>query len=280
MTEPKSMNTTASFPGVAGDVHEVLRRSISELLAPLDQLAAKSANLLARPIGHFERDGRRYEIPRYVFVGPKGGDTPIPVGIFAGIYGDEPEGVRALVRFAQWLEAEPELAAGYCLFLYPACNPTGLEAGTAFSSYGKDLNLELLKISAEPEVGLLQAELAAQPLEGIVKLHTNAKSSTFHGLVRGETFAQELLAPALAAAAALLPVEEAAHIEGFRARDVSYDHYEGGLTNPPKLLPRPFEVILETPGQVPAYLREWALVVALRSLLIEYRKFMAYAPNL
>lgn len=274
------MNTTTSLSPVAASGNEIRRRSLSELLAPLDQLAAKSANLLARPIGHFERDGRRYEIPRYVFVGPKGGDTPIPVGIFAGIYGDEPEGVRALVRFAQWLEARPELAAGYCLFLYPACNPTGLEAGTAFSSHGKDLNLELLKISAEPEVSLLQAELAAQPLEGIIKLHTNAQSRTFHGLVRGEMFAQELLAPALAAATALLPAEESARIEGFRARDVSYDHYEGGLTNLPKLPPRPFEVILETPGQVPVYLREWALVVALRSLLVEYRKFIAYAPNL
>jgi murein peptide amidase A len=274
------MNTIAGFSRVVGAASEVHRRPLSELLAPLDQLAAKSANLLARPIGHFERDGRRYEIPRYVFVGPKAGDTPIPVGIFAGIYGDEPEGVQAVVRFAQWLEARPELAAGYCLFLYPACNPTGLEAGTAFSSHGKDLNLELLTITVEPEVRLLQADLAAQPLEGIIKLHTNSNSRTFSGLVRGEMLARQLLDPALAAAADLLPVDEVARIDGFRTRDVSYDHYEGGLTHPPKPLPSPFEVILETPGQVPAYLREWALVVALRSLLTEYRKFIAYAPNL
>ena len=274
------MTTTANSSTVAGDWSEVQRRSIHELLAPLDQLAAKSANLVARPLGHFERDGRRYEIPRYVFVGPQGGDAPIPVGIFAGIYGDEPEGVWALVKLAQLLEAHPQLATGYCLFLYPACNPTGLEAGTALSSRGKDLNLELLKISAEPEVCLLQAELAAQPLEGIIKLHTNAQSSTFYGLVRGETLTRQLLDPALAAATELLPGAEAARIEGFRARDVSYDYYEGGLTNPPKLSPRPFEVIFETPGQVPAYLREWALVAALRSLLSEYRKFIAYAPNL
>jgi len=274
------MNPTTSFSTVSEAGCEFQRRSLSALLAPLDQLAAKSASLLARPIGHFERDGRRYEIPRYIFVGPTSGDTPIPVGIFAGIYGDEPEGVRALVRFAQWLEARPELAAGYCLFLYPACNPTGLEAGTAFSSQGKDLNLELLTISAEPEVRLLQAELTSQPLDGIIKLHTNSKSSTFSGLVRGEMLARQLLDPTLAAAADLLPAEEASRIDGFRARDVSYDHYEGGLTNPPKLPPRPFEVILETPGLVPAYLREWALVLALSSLLVEYRKFIAYAPNL
>lgn len=273
------MNTIANLPTPARTSQERQQRPISDLLAPLDQMVAKSANLLARPIGQFERDGRRYEIPGYVFVGPRGGDVSIPIGIFAVIFGDEPEGGRALVRLAQLLEAQPDLATGYCLFLYPACNPTGLEAGTAFTSRGKDLNLELLNISAEPEARLLQAELASQSLEGIIKLHTKAESSTFYGLVRGETLARQLLDPALAAAVSLLPVDDA-HIDGFRARDVTYDHYEGGLANPPNAPVRPFEVILETPGKVPADLRERALVAALGSILSEYRKFIAYAPNL
>lgn len=268
---------SSAAPAVANAAPQ---RSIADLLAPLDQLAAKSSSLIAKPVGHFERNGQRYEIPRYIFVGPKAGDAPIPVGIFAGIYGDEPEGARALVKFAQMLEANPELAAGYCLFLYPVCNPTGLEANTAFSSNGKDLNSEILKISAEPEARLLQAELAAQSLEGFIRLQTNAASYEFHGLVRGETFARQLLEPAFAAAAELLPVERTVHIAGFRARDVSYDHYEGGLSTPPKAQIRPFEIILEAPGQAPVYLQEWALAVALRAILTEYRKFIAYAPNL
>ncbi len=274
------MKTTALAPAIRAGFNLRERPTLADLLAPLDQLAAKSSNLLARPLGQFERDGHSYAMPRYIFVGPQGGDVPIPVGIFAGIYGDEPEGTRALVKFAQLLEAHPELAAGYVLFLYPACNPTGLAAGTAFSSRGKDLNLELVKISHEPEARWLQSELASQHLEGIIKLHTKAGSNTFYGLVRGETLARQLLDPALAAAAELLPVAEDSGIEAFRARDVSYDHYEGGSPTAPEAPTRPFEVILETPGQVPAYLREWAFVLALRSILTEYRKFLAYAPNL
>lgn len=274
------MSTTTVTSAAPVVTNAAPQRSIADLLAPLEQLAAKSSSLIAKPVGHFERNGRRYEIPRYIFVGPKAGAAPIPVGIFAGIYGDEPEGARALVKFAQMLEANPELAAGYCLFLYPVCNPTGIEANTPFSSNGKDLNSEILKISAEPEVRLLQAELAAQSLEGFIRLQTNAASNEFHGLVRGETFARQLLDPALAAAAELLPVDRGEHIAGFRARDVSYDHYEGGLSTPPKAPIRPFEIILETPGQAPVYLQEWALAVALRAILAEYRKFIAYAPNL
>ena len=274
------MKTTVFAPILTSSLGANEKHSIADLLAPLDQLAAKSSHLMARPIGQFERNGRSYEIPRYIFLGPQGGDVTIPIGVFAGIHGDEPEGAHALVKLVQLLESHPELATGYCLFLYPLCNPTGFENGTAFSSRGKDLNLELLKISAEPEARLLQEELRSQPLEGIIKLHTKAGSSTFYGLVRGETLARQLLDPALAAAAELLPIADDVRIEGFRARDVSYDHYEGGLTNPPHAPTRPFEVILETPGQVPAYLREWALVLALRSILTEYRKFLAYAPNL
>ena len=37
---------------------------------------------------------RAYELPRYLFIGPKGGDDTIRVGLFAGIHGDEPEGVQ------------------------------------------------------------------------------------------------------------------------------------------------------------------------------------------
>ncbi|MEY2465726.1 MAG: murein peptide amidase [Verrucomicrobiota bacterium] len=254
-------------------------RRIAELLAPLDLLAAKSSSLIAWPIGNFERDGRQYEIPRYIFVGPQDGDTSIPIGIFAGVHGDEPEGVRALVKFVRLLESKPEWAAGYCLFIYPICNPTGLEANTAFSSNGKDLNREMIKFSAEPEVSLLQAELAARPVNGIIKLHNNRADDAFHALARGETLAKHLLEPALALAAGLLKACDGGI--KFCARDTSYDHYEGGLSKLAEEVPvAPFEIALETPVSASVEAREAALVAALVAILAEYRKFLAYAPNL
>ena len=41
-----------------------------------------------------------------------------------------------------------------------------------------------------------------------------------------------------------------------------------------------FEITLETPGLAPRYLQEQALVAALLMILGEYRRVMAYAPNL
>jgi protein MpaA len=257
------------------------RRSIAALLAPLDQIALHSPNLVANYEARFEAGNESYELPRYLFVGPRGGDTPIRVGIFAGIHGDEPEGTHAIVQFIKLLETKPELAAGYYLSLYPVCNPTGFEDGTRFSRSGKDLNREFWKNSSEPEARLLQAELVSRSFQGIISLHTDDTSDGFYGFAHGATLTKHLIEPALQAAEKLLARNDNRIIDGFRARNgVITDKYDGILSAPPKVRPRPFEIILETPAAPPEYQKQFAFVAALQTILAEYRKFIAYAPNL
>jgi hypothetical protein len=257
------------------------RRSIAELLAPLEKIAANSTNLVANHDARFMAGGETYVLPRYLFVGPRGGDTPIRIGIFAGIHGDEPEGVHALVQFVKLLEAKPELATGYYLSLYPICNPTGFEDNTRHARSGKDLNREFWRNSAEPEVRLLQAELQSRSFQGIISLHTDDTSDGFYGFVRGAMLTKHLIEPALAAAEKFLPRNELPVIDGFNARrGIIRDCYEGVLTAPPRMRPRPFEIILETPATPPNYLKELAFVVSLQTILLEYNQFIAYAPNL
>jgi murein peptide amidase A len=259
----------------------IQRRSIAELLAPLEKIAATSPNLVANHDAKFEVNGESCELPRYLFVGPRGGDTPIRLGIFAGVHGDEPEGVHALVQFIKLLDAKPELAAGYYLSFYPVCNPTGFEDGTRFTRSGKDLNREFWKNSGEPEIRLLEAELKSRSFQGLISLHTDDTSHGFYGFVGGATLTKNLIKPALAAAEKFLPRDERPVIDGFKARNgIVRDCYDGILSAPPKLRPRPFEIILETPTAPPEYLKELAFVAALQTILLEYNKFIAYAPNL
>ena len=70
-----------TFPGLE-------RRSIRRLLEPLDHLAANSNRFIGASPGHFSLDGRPYSLPRYLYVGPKGGGDVILIGIFATIHGD------------------------------------------------------------------------------------------------------------------------------------------------------------------------------------------------
>jgi hypothetical protein len=273
--------TIATHSKVAAQPARQPRRDLAELLAPLEEIAALSHNLVANHDARFEVDGASYELPRYLFVGPRGGDTPIRIGIFAGIHGDESEGVHALIQFIKLLESKPELATGYYLSFYPVCNPTGFEDNTRHSRAGKDLNREFWRNSTEPEVRLLQAELISRSFQGIISLHTDDTSTGFYGFAHGATLTKNLIAPALAAAEKFLPRDERRVIDGFNARNgIIREAYEGILHAPPKLRPRPFEIILETPAAPPEYLKELAFVSALQTILLEYNKFIAYAPNL
>ena len=229
----------------------------------------------------FTCGGESYELPRYLFIGPKGGGDVIRLGLFAGIHGDEPEGVHALIQFLKLLEDKPELATGYCLSVYPVCNPTGFEDRTRDGRSGKDLNREFWNGSTEPEVKLLQAELLAQSFHGIISLHTDDSSRGFYGYAHGATLTKNLIEPALQAAEQFLPRNGNGTIDGFPAcNGIIRDSFPGVLSAPPKVRPRPFEIILETPQHAPNYLKEAALVAALRMILIRYREMMAHAPNL
>jgi len=257
------------------------QRSIADLLAPLDQLAVKSTNLITKRGGRFDVGGHVYEMPRYFFIGPGSGGDPIRLGLFAGIHGDEPGGVHALIRFVNLLETQSELATGYCLFIYPVCNPTGFEDCTRHSRNGKDLNREFWRRSSEPEVRLLESELVSHSFDGIIALHTDDSSHGFYGFAHGATLTKHLIEPALKAAEEFLPRNGNEVIDGFPARNgIIRQGYNGVLSAPPIVRPPPFEIVLEVPSAPPTYLKEAAFVAALRTILIRYREFIAYAPNL
>jgi hypothetical protein len=257
------------------------RRSLDDLLASLDRVAAISSSLIANHGAKFEQGGEQYQLPRYLFIGPNGGDEPFRIGLFAGLHGDEPEGVHALITLLRVLDRAPEVAEGYCLFVYPVCNPTGFEDGTRNSRSGKDLNREFWRGSSEPEVRLLESELVAHSFHGLISLHTDNTSHGFYGYAHGHTLTRNLVEPALKAAEEYLPRNHNGRIDGFCARKgIIRDSYEGILRGPPKVKPQPFEIILETPHAAPASLKEAAFVAALQTILVRYREFIAFAPNL
>ena len=224
---------------------------------------------------------RTHDLPRYLFLGPKGGGDTLRIGVFAGIHGDEPEGVHALIRFLSLLDSEPGLAKDYCIFAYPVCNPTGFEDRTRHARSGLDPNREFWRGSREPEIKLQESELVSHSFHGIISLHTDDSSHGFYGFAHGATLTRNLIEPALRAAEHFLPRNGHDTIDGFRARNgIIRQSYEGVLRAPPTVRPRPFEITLETPQAPPNYLKEAAFVAALRMILARYRELIAFAPNL
>jgi len=276
------MNTTLSKSNSIAPAKPLPeRRAVDRLLAALDQFADAS-HILKHSLGRFESGEETYSLPRYVYLGQKGGGDTIRIGIFATIHGDEPEGALALTRFVSALEKNPEIAKGYALFLYPICNPTGFEDNTRHSRSGKDLNREFWKQSAEPEIRGLESEIIMHAFDGIITLHSDDTSDGLYGFVGGDVLSENLLEPALREAEQFLPRNQRRIIDGFPAeRGIINSGYSGVLKSIPGLPPRPpFEITLETPQKAPLHRQVEAFAAALQTILVEYRYLIAIAQNI
>lgn len=267
--------------GVLESVPRAPKRSLDRLLDPLQPLLAGSRHLVGNRGARLDPASPHSVLPRYLFVGPEGGGERIRIGLFAVLHGDEPEGAHALVRFLELLEQHPGLAAGYGLYVYPVCNPTGYVDGTRETRDGVDLGGAFWRGSSAPEIRLLEQELATHAFHGLISLHSDRASEGVYGHVAGAMLTQHLLEPALEAAAQYLPRNRSGLIDGVPARNgIIRRKREGVLSVPPGVRPRPFQIVLETPQAAPQFLQEQAMVVALGTILAEHRRFIAYAADL
>ncbi|MFO1488222.1 MAG: succinylglutamate desuccinylase/aspartoacylase family protein [Verrucomicrobiota bacterium] len=276
------MSTTlVKSPGTISAPSSWQKRPVERLLAPLDALAESSPHFISKSLGQFESAGHTYRLPRYVYLGPRGGGDTIRIGIFATIHGDEPEGALALSRFVNLLESNREIAKGYALFLYPVCNPTGFEDNTRHSRSGKDLNREFWRQSTEPEVRWLESEIWTHAFDGIVTLHSDDTSDGLYGFVSGAVLSENLLEPALREAERFLPRNRGDVIDGFTAHDgIITDCYPGVLKGLQGVSRPPFEITFETPQRTPLHRQVEAFSAALQAILTEYRYLQAIAQNI
>lgn len=246
--------------------------ALRSLLLPLLLEVAASPYLIADSIGMWRVDEERFWMPRFIFQRTPQTKRRIKVGIFAGIHGDEPEAVLGLVDFVRGLNARPEVARDYRLFIYPLCNPGGLVDGTRCSRFGADLNREFWQDSPEPEVRLLEAEIRRQQFDGIISLHTDDTSDGVYGFAQCGAGTDDLLNDALETAHHALPRCRSKLIDGFAATNaIVRTCYAGVLSAPAEQQPRPWEIILETPQRAPARLQRQAFMLAVAMILGRYR---------
>jgi hypothetical protein len=256
-------------------------QKLRRLYAPFLGLAETSREVIGTVAGRFYEDSRYYTIPRFVFLGPQTSMPQRRIGLFALVHGDEPAGAYALLRLLETLADRPALATGYDLVCYPICNPTGYEDGTRHNRTGRDLNREFWRDSDQPEIQILEAELATQDFEGIIALHADDTSDGLYGYAHGRVLNENLLIPALHASEKVLPRNHGSVIDGFTAwAGVIGDCFKGVLAPPPEQRPRPFEIIFETPARALLEQQVSAAEIALETILAEYRGFIAYAANL
>jgi murein peptide amidase A len=277
------MQTTKATKDFAGHrkPHAQSIRSVDETLSTTDHLAANSIGLLRKPLPSFTSRNREFYLPRYLFVGPKGGVEPIRVGFFAGVYGDEPEGTFALLDFVEHLEKEAEIAHDYCLFLYPIVNPTGFAANTKLTQDGVNIANEIWKNSTSTEVQALQSELWMHGFDGIVSFRTASHAEELSVAIGGPIFFRHLLGTTLPSVQDILPQVVNSGADALpRWKSILLDEPNELIRAAPGLKPRPFEIVITLPKNAPLYRIKTAASLLLQSVLVEYRKFIAFGANI
>lgn len=232
-------------------------------------------------LGEWDAGGARHGLERFVFVGPAGGGRTLHVGIFAGIHGDEVAGVLAAARFLTLLAADPAIAHGYELAIYPLCNPTGFAAGTRHSHSGRDLNREFWIGSKEPEVALLEREIRARRFDGLIALHADDETPGLYAFALGAQVTEHVVEPALRAAERFLPRNIHPVIDNFTAQNgLIRKGYPGMLCAAPEQSPRPFEIVFETPTHADLGHQIEANLAFLRMALGQYLQLQAVGQDL
>lgn len=219
-------------------------------------------------------------IPKLVCKPSRGQET-LKVGIFAGLHGDEQAGIDAAYELLRWAWNDPQELQDYELHLYPICNPSGHRLKTRHSWRDLDLNREFWSGSQEPEVVYLESELRREKYDAVISLHTDDEQDGIYGFVSGTILSEEVLQPALEAAGKILPLNNHHLIDGFLAKaGIIKEGYQGVLSAPPEQRPKAMEIVFETPGLAPLEKQVAATVVAVKTILAEFRLLHAYAPNL
>jgi predicted deacylase len=212
---------------------------------------------------------------------PSRGHDPLKIGIFGGLHGDEEAGTHAIYELMRWAWNDPPELQDYELHLFPVCNPTGRRLRSRHTFDGIDLNREFWNGSQRSEVRYLEGELRRERYDGLISLHSDCDSPGIYGFASGAVLSENVLQPALAAAARVLPLNTDAVIDGFPAEGgIIREGYPGVLSAPPDQRPLPLEIVFETPTAAPMQLQVDATVLAVKAILAEYRQFQAFGANL
>lgn len=108
--------------------------------------------------------------------GRTGGEASCRICLAAGIHGDEPAGVEAVVRF---LESKPDLQ-GISLSVFPCLNPVGYDRGTRENGDGVDLNRQFHQSHPPREVSLARRAVTRRRYDFFICCHDDSEANGFY----------------------------------------------------------------------------------------------------
>lgn len=124
-------------------------------------------------------------LPVWVLRKPALNSTAKTICLMAGIHGNEPAGVQALLALAQDMQARPAVFAAHRYVVVPLANPWGWERDLRHNGDNRDAARQFVGGSAQ-EASLLKKLFGAEHCDLLVDLHEDRFHDGFYLLAYGE----------------------------------------------------------------------------------------------
>lgn len=246
-----------------------ISKTVNRFLRPLFESARKSSSLIVSDGMRFEVAGCHYHVPKFMFLGERGGGVPIRVGFFAGFDALGLSLSIALAKLVADLEGRSQASKDYALFFYPVVSPRS--AGPV--EFAPDLDRAFWKGSTVPEVWFLESELRKLYFHSLISLRVTPWEEGF-ATVRSKLLGDEVVAPSLQAIS---------HLVNLRSEPVVLrdgDHSTGRFGPPEGAKPAPFELELHIPLTTPLDQQIDAVDIFTREILHNYRRMISHAQDI
>jgi len=156
-------------------------RDYREVIDAVDHAAGKIPSLRAVELGTVEASGNRYPFFQLTLKGAKTGNPRNrPVYIGAGIHGDEPGSVWAVLEFLNRYPSLPEWYQRFEFTILPCTNPFGYEHNTRENAARVDLNRQFKNPLPPAEVRYVKQAAAGRPFLLAMEFHEDVDTPGFY----------------------------------------------------------------------------------------------------
>jgi hypothetical protein len=235
---------------------------VGKILRPLDQLSRRREHLYSTRI---LTGGHRASslISRFVFEGDQWRESPIRIGIFAGLRGDDQVGPGAISAFLADLVALPDLGNDLRLYAYPIVSAPSFETGASSSRSSRYIINQIGCKLLSPETYQIEREIFAIAFDGIITIQIAEEINNMRVAISDPHLHDVLVEPILSSLKPFLPDIDAEGGDTCRS-----------LTKGTLRKQRPFELTLRVPLSGWRGLYAIAVRIALHTAVDCYRSYV------
>jgi hypothetical protein len=234
----------------------------SKVLRSLDQLSQKRDHLYSTRIrtgGHRTSS----QISRYVFEGEQMRGTPIRIGVFAGLRGDDSVGPGAVASFLEDLVALPQLGDNLRIYAYPVVHAANFETATSSFQLSECIINQIGCKVLSSESYQIEREIFAIAFDGIITIRLADEIKNLKVSISDTLLHDVLVLPILSNLEPFLPTIE----------DCVFDSRRF-LTVGTGLKRKPFELTFQVPSSGWSGLYSIGLRIALHTIVDCYRRYV------